>query len=188
MLGNDIIDLKLALKRRNAENPRFLKKLFCQAEIHQIINSLEPEIQLWILWSMKEAVYKSHQRKNYLLRKFNPKAFSCQFNTALQIGKVRVNNTDYDTVTEVKEDYIHTKCFENTKDYFSVVDHAVSFSKQKMLEHIEVVTGSNLTNFFLIKNRLGIPSLYNDNLKIDIPLSLSHHGNFSAFIVPLIKS
>ena len=58
MIGNDIIDLKKAKVESNWKREGFLSKIFTNDEQDSIHNSVDPFLQVWRLWSMKESVYK----------------------------------------------------------------------------------------------------------------------------------
>ena len=76
MIGNDLVDLKLAAKQSNWQRKGFLDKLFTPKEQGYILNSDDSFKTVWLLWSMKESAYKA-----YLLmhndRFFAPKKLAC---------------------------------------------------------------------------------------------------------------
>jgi len=57
MIGNDIVDLELALKESNWKRKGFLNKIFTNEEQLLISSAINPEIMVWNLWSRKEAAY-----------------------------------------------------------------------------------------------------------------------------------
>ncbi len=73
MIGNDIVDLALASLQSNWRRAGYLNKLFTQKEQDYILQAPNPDVMVWTLWTMKEAVYKiiiqqNGQRGYYPLR------------------------------------------------------------------------------------------------------------------------
>lgn len=77
MIGNDVIDLKLAREKHKWQRPRFLEKLFTEAEREFILDAVDPELRVWLLWSMKESAYKIVARMEGR-RFYAPKQFECE--------------------------------------------------------------------------------------------------------------
>ncbi|MEM9680031.1 MAG: 4'-phosphopantetheinyl transferase superfamily protein, partial [Bacteroidota bacterium] len=77
MVGNDIIDVSLAMKASHWRRDRFLEKLFTPKEQSYIFQSEHQEAMLWQLWSMKESAYKLYMQKGGS-RFYNPKRIECQ--------------------------------------------------------------------------------------------------------------
>ena len=63
MIGNDIVDLKLASVESNWRRPNFITKIFTVSEQNFIARSKNPELEVWKLWSRKEAAYKIYNRE-----------------------------------------------------------------------------------------------------------------------------
>lgn len=76
MIGNDIIDLVQSRKESNWRRRGFVSKLFDEQEQLLIVNSPDPEIVVWLLWSMKEAAYKIWNRQTGI-RKYIPLKLRC---------------------------------------------------------------------------------------------------------------
>ena len=159
MIGNDIVDLALAIKESNWKRKGYLDKVFTKNEQLRIIKSDNPNNMVWNLWSRKEAAYKIFNR-NTGVRIYNPMQFEC-FDTDKSIGIVMNNGVSYYTKTEINFDYIHTVSVLDTNDFESV----------KLL---------NRTNK-IIKIK-GIPYLKTINTKLLIPISISNHGNFEKIV------
>jgi phosphopantetheinyl transferase (holo-ACP synthase) len=81
--GNDIVDLRSANIPCGIKGERFLQKIFTGEE-QEIINS--GRVGVWVLWAMKEAVYKAHHRRFNLPRSFNPKG--------IQVNIWKIHQTD----------------------------------------------------------------------------------------------
>lgn len=158
MIGNDVVDLKLANKQSNWHRNRFLDKIFTTAEKKLIKNSKNQEITVWNLWSRKEAVYKIWNRETGI-RKYNPIQFECS-DLDLEIGKVFYENLVFFTKTEISSEYIYTIAVAEISD----------FEKIKTLE-----------NSTKIENLNGIP-FYNNENHIIMPVSKTSHGRFEKII------
>ena len=159
MIGNDIVDLALALKESNWKRKGYLDKIFTKNEQLLIIKSDNPENMVWNLWSRKEAAYKIFNR-NTGVRIYNPIQFEC-FDTDKLTGKVMNNGVIYHTKTEINLDYIHTVSVLNRTDF----------------ESIKILNRSNE----IIKIE-GIPFLKNDSKKVLHPISISNHGRFEKIV------
>ncbi|TBW29206.1 4'-phosphopantetheinyl transferase superfamily protein [Gramella sp. KN1008] len=186
MIGNDIIDLRLSLSEKKSENQRFMAKVFTDEEKGFIRASDDPETILWLLWSMKEAAYKAHQRNYGLPRTLNPQSFSCTVNPFENMGKVYTGSKNYNVEFEVNSDYIYSQT--STQSTFHRIYSKVKPTKDQILEEICASLDLECPVFRLEKDSKGIPSLIGPNPKKKLPLSLSHHGNFTAFAIPLINS
>lgn len=155
MIGNDIVDLALAQQESNWQRKGFLHKLFTANEQHLILNSCNPELMVWNLWSRKEACYKIYNRQSSI-RLFNPTQFECEADSV-----VFGNNIFY-TQTEITPDYVYTIAV-TTKKNFAAIQH---------LENRDNIQKAN-----------GIPNWLNTENAIVFPASISHHGRFMRVVV-----
>ncbi|MCG9972355.1 4'-phosphopantetheinyl transferase family protein [Christiangramia crocea] len=185
MIGNDIIDLKVSLPERKSENSRFMDKVFSKKERSFIENSEDGEMILWLMWSMKEAAYKAHQRNFGLSRALNPLSFSCALNLSERSATVLCDRHIYSIVSEVKSQYIHS--YTCREAVFQKVFVKPGMNKEHLLEEIGAVVNLHGTALHIEKDSEGIPSLSFHNSTKKLPFSLSHHGNFTALAIPLIN-
>lgn len=184
MIGNDIIDLNISLANKRAENPRFLSKIFSQDEIFMIRQSENPELMLWQFWSMKEAAYKAHQRTFNLPRKLNPLSYNCSLDSDEISGSVEIVEEIYFLRTEITSEYIHSSV--NSEKNIQKVYHNKSYSSRELIQNIALELGLNNSCISISKDHNSIPSLFLKNENKILPFSLSHHGDFTAFVIPLI--
>lgn len=191
MIGNDIIDLQAATRESNWRRRGYLQKIFSLEEQQQIKTAQEPDLLVWILWSMKEAAYKAHQRKFNLKRSFSPLKYHCTIrqpegNSAS--GKVSVDGKDYSTETNILKTRVHTIATTSAgTGTFSMIFCASANIKQLMLEEISALWGLPQAVLSIEKDRKGIPFLKVRERVSRLPFSLSHHGKFAAFCLPLMK-
>lgn len=194
MTGNDIVDIKRAAAESNWKRKGFLEKIFSRHEQEYIWQSALPEEMVWKLWSMKESAYKIYTRQ-YGGRFFGPKKFSCTLFTQTA-GEVSVSELKYQTRTSVTEKFIYSIatpsecttvpffncCFPIAEeDYLKQQEYVY----EKIITGYAAIAGIEKKHLILVKNKNGIPFLYNKQDKLTIPVSISHHGNYGAFIISL---
>lgn len=151
MIGNDVVDLQLAHSESNWQRRGFLDKIFTPNEKRFILNSENPEIWVWNLWSRKEAVYKIYNRQTGI-RAFIPHKIEC-FDFESQIGKVVCEDKIYHTQTEISETMIHSIAVTQLTDF----------------QNIFIPDSSSV-----IRKNGDIPYI----LGSDDFISISYHGNF----------
>ena len=163
MIGNDVIDLALAKKESNWQRKGFIDKIFTSSEQLLILNSEEPEITVWYLWSQKEAAYKIYNRQTKV-RAYIPLQFECfhiEVSDGIHYGKVHISNQIYFTKTNITLDYIDTVAVVNTYDF----------------ERIQ-----SLDSTIKVQKTNGIPYYYSPSKKGFKPLSKSHHGRYEHIV------
>lgn len=158
MIGNDVVDLKLANKQNNWQRNRFMDKIFTKNEQILIHKSENQEITVWNLWTRKEAVYKIWNRETGI-RKYNPIQFECS-GLDLEIGKVVIKNKVHFTKTKITSEYVYTIAVSKISDFEKIK------TLQKPIE---------------IEKKNGIPFYSNEN-QIIMPISKTNHGRFEKII------
>lgn len=113
MIGNDVIDLKLAARQSNWQRRGFLEKLFVSTEIQTILSAENPFEKVWELWSRKESVWKIINRETGI-RKFNPKDFVCL------ADMVSYGQRTFSIQSEICEEKIHTIAIENPPGFYQM--------------------------------------------------------------------
>lgn len=106
MIGNDIIDLKLAAEESNWQRSGYLEKIFTAEEQVLIHSSADPFRMVWLLWSCKEAVYKIVHRRTKI-RKYAPLSFHCSADMVVHEG------FSYYVRSEQSSEHIYTIAVEN---------------------------------------------------------------------------
>lgn len=163
MIGNDVIDLALAQKESNWKRKGFLDKIFTAKEQSHILNSENPELMVWNLWSRKEAAYKIHNRETQIMA-YIPhrlKCSDCEEKNGFIYGKVSCYGKIYYTKTKITSEYIET----------IAVTEFCDFDKFNYLK--------SKGNVIKINN---IPNYYNAETKVLQPMSKSHHGRFEKVV------
>jgi len=179
VIGNDIVDLNLAKTQSNWQRKGFLEKQFTESEHAEILNSENPFLKVWLFWSMKEAAYKCYVQE-FQKRFFAPKKFSCKL-VSNQKGIVEIENNLYYLENLISENYIHS--IATKKNNLKVISQ-LFFIAEKIFSTKTI--NQKLVSFFpaevqLQKNEIGIPSLYQNQAKLPVSISKSHHGNYGAF-------
>lgn len=122
MIGNDVIDLKLAKQESNPFRKGYLDKTCTIREQDHIRNHPNPEFAFWVLWSRKEAVYKI-LRQQGKLRGYYPVRIE---NVCPERGWVVFENIMYYTKTICNGDSLHTIAL-TTSDFDNVIGWDTSF-------------------------------------------------------------
>ena len=179
MIGNDIIDLKLAKKESNYWRVGFLEKQFSLNEQALIQSTSNPFLLVWRLWSMKEAAYKVYTQQNEK-RFFAPKKFYCQISSDLN-GFVYYKKKVFFTSTNLNHKYIFTFASQNknTKAFSEIVDP--HFLDETIKNKLEDETDFSSKYIIKKKSKNGVPQYYHKNNILTKSCSISHHGNYGVF-------
>ena len=194
MRGNDIVDIKLAAKESNWQRKGWLEKIFTPQEQSYIKQAPHAEKIVWTLWSMKESAYKIYTRQ-YGDRFFAPQKFNCNLLTD-STGTVTIGKIVYPTTTSITNNYIYSVAnfFEFTTlppaDYLFFCDgNSPAFQQQMIYKKliaeyaISAGAGKEVKYLSIIKNKNGTPFIHYKNEQLNIPVSITHHGNYGAFTI-----
>jgi phosphopantetheinyl transferase (holo-ACP synthase) len=163
VIGNDVIDLQQSRQESNWQRKGFLEKLFTGEEQCFIANSSDPEIIVWLMWSMKEAAYKILNRQTKK-REFIPNKLLCKIGSqtcSSATGQVFYFGNTYHTTTFLSEDIIHTIAVNFLNDLALVIE----------IERKDILKDVN-----------GIPwinTLGEEDYKV---VSISNHGRFEKIV------
>ncbi len=207
--GNDIVALK-AINISRTKQQNFYRKIITDAEKalynKQFSDKIPFEQFVWLLWTIKESVYKYLQRINPGLV-FSP--------TRIVIGQIEPPNYNHMSIFESRgfnEQSVykaiakfgpHTLYARSivTEDFiFSVVNHINSFEQVlwgiKPIDSSDPVHQSKAVRAFTIamlksllpdaelevgKSVHGYPILLKNGIEIPVPISLAHHDHFVAY-------
>ena len=110
MIGIDLVDLNVAALESNPFRKGYLDKVFSAAEQTLITNASKPYTMVWLLWSMKEAVYKIFSNEMNI-RVFAPIDIQCSItdlSTESVKGNVCAYNEYYCTQTTISSSYMYS--------------------------------------------------------------------------------
>jgi len=158
MIGNDVVDILQSRIESNWQRRGLLQKLFTDDEQLLIKNAKDPEIMLWLLWSMKEAAYKIYNRQTKI-RAYIPKKLTCTLlvnNKDSIMGHVTCYEYSYITKTTLMDNVIHT----------------VAVTSQNDLQNITLAEYNDI-----VKDMDGIPHVYCNKKRGFKDVSVSHHGD-----------
>jgi phosphopantetheinyl transferase (holo-ACP synthase) len=190
MIGNDIVDLKLASIESNWKRKGFLNKVFTEAEQDLILNTNNSFKMVWLLWSMKESAYKVYVQQNEK-RFFSPKKFQCIL-TSNTTGTVKIYDNQYNTESIINNNYIATTATLNYDDPVLVDNFHLKKSTYKF-QHKNCYTKlkkeiSNKMKFpfneiIIRKNKVGVPRLFFKDKEQKTSFTISHHGNYGGYAI-----
>ena len=191
MVGNDLVDLKLAAKQSNWQRKGFLDKLFTPKEQGYILNSDDSFKTVWLLWSMKESAYKAYLQMHND-RFFAPKKLACHL-ISKNKGTVLINNALFFTESEIDGAFIYTVAFSEKYNNKFLSDcfrfQHLDFKNQQSQTYQKVLVAfSNklklpVAQLKIEKNGQGIPQLFHDEMLLNHSFSMTHHGQFGAFCI-----
>jgi len=183
MLGNDVVDFRLAKGQSNWKRPHYLSKIFSSTERELVNLAANPDLVVWLIWSMKEAAYKIVNRASGL-RFYNPLAFTCSFKMEgpLATGKVKYKGETFWCTTQIFDNFLHTLAVEKGISFHQVgVIYAAN--RSDYVQHFN----TEQEWLRLEKDKNMLPQLYNYTTKTHHITSLSHHGS-KLYIVYLLNN
>lgn len=190
MIGNDIVDLRLAKSAHRWREQRFQEKVFCEQEQNLITQVSDPFGCLWRFWTMKESAYKVFKQTSPEST-FSPISFTCRLLTD-SMGMVNFGSTQYKMQTFSNKLFIYSFCTDHQSNiienqYFTIQEHKTKqisrYIYRKILLKIADHDSEVYKQMELKKNEHGVPIVYYKNKKLPISISISHHGHFAAYAI-----
>jgi phosphopantetheinyl transferase (holo-ACP synthase) len=180
-IGNDIVDLKLAETESNWQRKGFLEKQFTQKEQGKILNSEHPFLTVWLFWSMKEAAYKCYTQ-SIEKRFFAPQKFECS-TFSKEEGLVVYEDTKFYTTTFFNTFYMHTvaKLVQEERTFFFGIGSSKTIQTDLKVK-LAAITGILSEEIEKRKTSVGAPLFYHQQKLLTKSCSISHHGNYGAFV------
>lgn len=190
MVGNDIIDIAATKRSKDPKGlgwkrPGFVKKIFTESEQKLIVDSGDPFITVWQLWSMKESAYKIFIQAGGTPF-YNPKRIECQLEGLN--GKVEIGDLILQTKSIVNEDYIFSTATDELSDIKSKVFNIgtdVKLQSQnlrnQLLKDFSQENDLEIGKLKIEKIKNGIPRLFYDEKDLGLSISLTHCGEFGGY-------
>tara|TARA_B110000879_G_C11030990_1_gene454874 strand:+ start:421 stop:978 length:558 start_codon:yes stop_codon:yes gene_type:complete len=180
-IGNDIVDLNFAQTESNWQRKGFLEKQFTYKEQDEILNSERPFLKVWLFWSMKEAAYKCYTQR-VEKRFFAPQKFECSL-FSKEEGLVIYEDTKFYTTTVCNTFYIHTiaALIKEEQTFFSGVGSSKTI-QEVLKTKLAAATGVLSKEIEKRKTSIGAPLFYHQQKLLTKSCSISHHGNYGAFV------
>lgn len=184
MIGNDIVDLRLAARQSNWRRPGFLEKQFTTKEQALILSAADPFVRVWLFWSMKEAAYKCHTQQ-IEKRFFAPKKFECSLLSENR-GRVFFEGQQFYTRTFFGKDFLSTTAQGSMEEgtVFSAMCLPNTID-QEIKEKLQNESGIFVSEIIQRKSLIGAPKYYHKEKLITKSCSISHHGNYGAYAFTL---
>ena len=194
MIGNDIVDIAFAKNESNWKRPRFLDKIFTIKEQKYIAEAQQPEMMVWLLWSMKESAYKLHVQI-FKKRFFAPKRLVCSLldlNGKECVGRVVCDDFTCFTQSEFSDQFVYTiSKFVRNEAYLSqtfmiknskyITQHKEVY--KKAITRLAEYSRKPIHQICVKKSNDGVPSFYYKKEKTKVAISITHHGNYGAFAI-----
>ncbi|WDF77971.1 4'-phosphopantetheinyl transferase superfamily protein [Mucilaginibacter sp. KACC 22773] len=219
--GNDIVDLQ-AIDTARTSDPRFYSKFITGPEIE--LRSL-PELAgmptehfVWLLWSVKESVYKFEQRHNpdlvfspskIIVGHINPPLSTACADVACEAieGEGFDMQLCYNSTIAFNGHTFYSRSIITNCYIVTVVNNSDNFGNMywgvKPIDNSSPAYQSIQVRGFIlkklgpifetghlniIKTPLGCPILYNGLTETTIPVSLAHHGRYVAYAFHLANA
>ena len=188
MVGNDIIDIRLANQQSDWQRKGFVEKVFTQEEQLAINSSEDPFGTVWRIWSMKESAYKLYLQTGQE-RFFNPLHLSCEIISS-EKGIVYCEELKIYTRTKFNSKFIFTSVSSSSMDnaedqvfYIPKSDYHFQseFTHRQILKCIARKFDLNIYKLKIRKTNQKVPEVVYNKQKLDFCFSLTHHGNYGAF-------
>lgn len=193
MLGNDIVDLAEAQRSCDWRRPRYLEKVFTSLEQEWILSATNPDEWVWLLWSAKESAYKLCRRLG-AEQAYAPKKLAIQSWKRLESNtyELHLQNEQRELliVGELRDAYVHSVAMtmynENRRQNIISITNHHAVQSEALRAHIcqELIQTYGCRSdkeYRVEKDNDGIPWVYLGQERLDIALSLSHHGSFGAY-------
>ena len=169
MIGIDIVDINdFLLHPRTGEHMRFIKAID-----DKYPKDIDPILLFWIVWSAKEAIFKSKRQ----LKPFDPKLITVTFLHDLNFyskqltGSVEITSNYIVAIAAQKSMKLVNKIWMNNQKVCSQKS-----VRKRIIEYFKPLN----VKFTLDENQL--PLLYVSEGK-KIPISLTHHGKYMGFCI-----
>lgn len=192
MIGNDVVDLSVTAKQSNWRRKGFLEKVFTATEREQIRLSENQDSVVWLLWSMKEAAYKAHQRKFALPRRIFWQHLECEVKTCTASGAsgvIKVGKEEYFSSSEITSEVIFSSAVND--DNIPIRNVLYREPSEMMKTHFFDFFSKQFNipsqELSLCKNEHGVPFVMHDSRPHFGLFSFTDHGDFSAFSLALMN-
>jgi phosphopantetheinyl transferase (holo-ACP synthase) len=213
--GNDIIALK-AINIARTKQQNFYRKIISASEKdlyeHQLSDKLPIDVFVWLLWSVKESVYKYLQRITPELV-FSPTRVII---TKLSLpvsnfverfeGRGFDENSVYKSVVSFGDHILYSRSIISEEFIFSVVNCTDDFGHIRwgiqLIDSSEPDVQSKAVREFLLeklnllfpgsdllvdKSPDGYPIILNDGVEIALPVSLAHHSHYVGYSIAVLE-
>lgn len=191
MIGNDIISLAEVLPNHQALRPGFRDKVCLPEELHPLTTLFSEEISIWILWAAKESAYKVYRQAGGPAI-FAPKKKLFQANSLTKSkikGITKTPSGNYSTCIQVQADYIIAESWSIDMNDYRLLHRVIPLAGKEYQEQsaglkreipgwVAKLYGLSTESVSLYKNQAGVPYLSYQGQRMEVSISLSHHGYY----------
>lgn len=184
----DLVDLAQARRDSNWQRRGFLDKVFLPDEQQRIRTASDPDRMVWTLWSMKESVYKQHSAAG---RAFVPLQIHCfELDRDSGLGRVSYQQSCLYTQTQYTQRYILTLAstapvFDRAR-VLGLAESSYASQHGALRQAIRSEAALRYGDGALVKDADGAPYWQQTTTGLNIPLGISHHGHYGAFVLPTV--
>ena len=192
MIAHDIVFLEKAVTSYKHLNPRWISKVFTEAEKKYIFRASRPALACWTLWAIKESVYKL-ELKMGCQRRFAPKKilaneFVDNFQN-VSPGEMQLQFQNVRLRIRITTNFILCLAFFPSTLYswkigfrplLSKKEQSV-YARQELKNHLKYTFGWGENDVSFYKDEKGIPLCRNLSTESTINLSFSHDGPFFSY-------
>jgi phosphopantetheinyl transferase (holo-ACP synthase) len=196
MIGNDIVDLAVARRESRWQRRGYLDKLFTAGEQLLIRQAPDPERQLWLLWTCKEAAYKAWSTE-FEQRCFAPRRLEIQHWTTITPHnsyrtQVRTAERTYTVHAETTADYVRAATqlapvvLQQQTQYYYPHRNTRKISaelRKRARQSCALRYDWSEADIHISQNELGRPILHYQGSPTDIYLSWAHHGRWAELLI-----
>jgi phosphopantetheinyl transferase (holo-ACP synthase) len=192
--GNDIVALAATDKDR-ASRYRFYSRILSSSELplydRLVCGELSFHSFLWLLWSIKESVYKYVSRSNPRLV-FSP--------LKIPVSRLRIQGDHYEGMVRFEQTVLYSRSVFQDGTILTVVSEEEDFALTRwglqMIGDTDYASQSASVRAFaleslsmifpdaalrIVKTPDGPPEIWDGERVLDVPLSLAHHGHYVAW-------
>jgi len=191
MIGNDIISFAEVLPNHQALRPGFRDKVCLTEELHPLTTIFSEEISIWMLWAAKESAYKVYRQAGGPAI-FAPKRNLFQANSLTKSQVTGITKTpkgNYPTCIRVQADYIIAESWSVDRNDYRLLRQVVPLAgkqyqeqssglKRAILGWVAKAHGIPTESVTLHKDQAGVPYLNYQDRRMELSISLSHHGYY----------
>ena len=188
-VGNDVVDLALAETRLGGLHPRWAERVFRRAEREALDASPSRHLMHWALWAAKESAYKARKRLEPETV-FSPKEFEVELSPlpaadGAAVGRVVHRGDVFDLEVRLEGEVVHAVATSEDEAGARVlwkVEDARGDPGVAARRLAATAIGSALGLDPADLRIVGRPPVatFRDR-RIELGVSLSHHGRFVAF-------
>ena len=195
-VGNDVVDLADPEARLSGLHPRWGERVFCAAERKALDASRSRHLLHWTLWAAKESAYKARRRLEPRAV-FSPKDYEIELSSlpapaGVARGRAFYRSEVFDLEVRLHGESVHSVATSEDEAGARVLGKVEETSDDPGVAVRRLAVGALGPALGLGPVGLRIvrrpPVAIDRDRRIEVAVSLSHHGRFVAFACTLVDS